>query len=150
MRFSPQEEYGLRCMLAFAKAYGEKRSLKITEISESEKIPEHTVAKILRLLRIGGFLKSERGHTGGYYLTRSPENIKVSEILLTLGGKLFDEEGCKKFFGDTAECIHIKNCNVRALWKKIQAAIDDALSDVTLHDLTTLAFKEKTLEKTTN
>lgn len=138
MRFSPQEEYGLRCMLAIAKAHAENRSLSIPEISESEKIPEPTVAKILRLLRIAGFLNSERGHTGGYALALPPEKIYVNELLQTLGGKLFDDDACHKFTGGSEICIHIKNCNVRALWQKIQSAIDEALGGMTLDDLAKL------------
>lgn len=141
MRFSPQEEYGLRCMLAIAKAHGENRSLTIPEISETEKIPEPTVAKILRLLRINGFLISERGHTGGYALSRAPEKIFVNELLQTLGGKLFDETSCEKFHADSEICIHIKNCNVRELWKTLQEAIDKALSGMTLSDLANLKIK---------
>ncbi len=135
MRFSPQEEYGLRCLIAVAKASEEKRSLTIPELSELEKIPEPTVAKILRQLRIGGFLKSVRGHTGGYSLARNPEKILISDVLLALGGRLFDEETCNKFSGDSDFCIHIKNCNVRKLWQKIQSAVDTALQGITLEDL---------------
>ena len=138
MRFSPQEEYGLRCLLAVSRAYGEKRSLTIPEISEMEKIPEATVAKILRVLRISGFLKSERGYTGGYSLARPPEEIFIDDVLHALGGKLFDENICNKYSGDSETCIHIKNCNVRALWGKIQSAIDNILSQLTLKDLATL------------
>ncbi len=142
MRFSPQEEYGLRCMLALAKAYEENRSLTIPEISETEKIPEHTVANILRHLRISGFLISARGHTGGYTLARAPEKIFVNELLQTLGGKLFDDDACNKFSGESEICVHIKNCNVRTLWRKIQAAIDNALKGMTLTDLSTINKKK--------
>jgi Rrf2 family protein len=138
MRLSSNEEYGLRCMLAIEKAYREGRTLTIHEISEMESIPEHTIAKILRELRIGGFLKSERGHTGGYTLAKPPEKISLNKLLETLGGKLFDEHSCDKFHNDAEKCSKLRNCNVRALWLKIQFAIDNVLKGMTLADLASL------------
>ena len=75
MKFSAQEEYGLRCLIRIARFYEMGKSLTIPEISRGEGITEHTTAKILRVLRLGGFLESERGHLGGYTLSRPPGKI---------------------------------------------------------------------------
>ena len=72
MKLSAQEEYGLRCLLRLAGA-GEGQSLTIPEIGRAEALSIAYVAKLMRILRQGKFVKSVRGQTGGYTLARSPE-----------------------------------------------------------------------------
>ena len=109
MKFSAQEEYGLRCLLRIARFYEMEKSLTIPEISRGEGITEHTTAKILRVLRLGGFLESERGHLGGYTLSRSPENIYVGNVLKVLGGKLYDDEFCKTHSYQNIRHLSLRN-----------------------------------------
>src|SRR5215472_8505783 len=85
MKHSAQEEYGLRCLLRLARE-GELGSLTITEISLAEGISSHYVAKLMRILRRGGFVKSARGQAGGYTLSRGADQIVVGEALAALGG----------------------------------------------------------------
>ena len=71
MKFSSQEEYGLRCLLRIARQ-GRKASLTIPEISEAEGLSSFYVAKLMRILRRAGLVKSARGQIGGYSLSRPP------------------------------------------------------------------------------
>jgi Rrf2 family transcriptional regulator, iron-sulfur cluster assembly transcription factor len=93
MKFSTQEEYGLRCLLRISKAES-PNGLTIPEISQLEGLSASNVGKILRLLRLGGFIESARGQTGGYKLARPAEEIVVGEVLEVLGGKLFQDNFC--------------------------------------------------------
>jgi len=134
MKFSSQEEYGLRCLLRVAKDSGEK-GLTIPEISKSEGITTHNTAKILRVLRLGGFLESSRGQIGGYTLSRPPDEILVSDVLNTLGGKLYDDEFCGSHSGAKTICTNSIDCSIRSVWQMIQKAVDDVLGNITLKDL---------------
>ena len=69
MKLTSQEEYGLRCLLRIARQ-GEGGALTIPEISEAEGISSYYVAKLMRILRRGGFVTSARGQAGGYTLSR--------------------------------------------------------------------------------
>jgi len=134
MKFSAQEEYGLRCLISIGKDYG-NRGLTIPEISEIERISQHNVAKLLRILRLGGFLESERGQTGGYTLTRAPEKISIGDVLSVLGGRLFDDSFCKSHAGTVTICTNTSDCSVRSLWRVLQDAVDRVLENLTLKDL---------------
>ena len=70
MKLSSSEEYGLRCLLQLARQT--PGSLTIPEISQAEGITHHNVAKLLRILRQGGFVASARGQQGGYALAKPP------------------------------------------------------------------------------
>lgn len=134
MKFSSQEEYGLRCLLRVAKEGGEK-GLTIPEISKAEGITTHNTAKILRMLRLGGFLESSRGQIGGYTLSRSADMIKVSDVLNSLGGKLYDAEFCSTHSGEVKICTNSIDCSIRSLWQMLQAAVDGVIGKITLKDL---------------
>ena len=69
MKFSTQEEYGLRLLLRIGKSDSDK-GMTIPELSEQEKLSEANVGKILRALRLAGFIESSRGQSGGYKLAR--------------------------------------------------------------------------------
>jgi Rrf2 family protein len=134
MKFSSQEEYGLRCLLRIARDGGEK-GLTIPEISQSERISIPNTAKLLRLLRLGGFLESSRGQTGGYNLTRPAEEIAVGEVLSVLGGKLYDKEFCSSYSGTVNICTNSIDCSIRSIWQTVQLAVDEVLNKITLKDL---------------
>lgn len=135
MKFSAQEEYGIRCLIRISKYYDSGKALTIPQLSREEKISEHNVAKLLRALRLGGFLESERGQIGGYTLSRPPEQIVVADVLASLGGRLYDEEFCTVHSGITSICTNSVDCSVRSLWQVIQLAIDKVLTNLTLRDL---------------
>ena len=134
MKFSTQEEYGLRCLLRVAREAGEK-GLTIPEISKAEGITTHNTAKILRALRLGGFLASSRGQIGGYTLSRPADEILVKDVLDSLGGKLFDDEFCSDHSGSAPICTHSIDCSIRSLWQMLQSAVDGVLKDFTIKDL---------------
>ena len=134
MKFSTQEEYGLRCLLRVA---GEKadKGLTIPEISKAEGMTSHNTAKILRALRLGGFVASSRGQIGGYTLSRPAGEILVKDVLDFLGGKLFDDEFCNDHSGNANICTHTVDCSIRSLWQMLQSAVDGVLKNITVKDL---------------
>jgi len=135
VKFSTQEEYGLRLLLRIAKFYQVGKTLTIPEISRAEKMSQHNVGKILRILRLGGFLIAERGQAGGYTLSKPPEQIKIRDVLNVLGGRLYDENFCQHHSGISDFCTNSIDCSIRSLWKIIQDAIDVIVDNLTLKDL---------------
>lgn len=134
MKFSAQEEFGLRCLLQLARADALK-GLTIPEISRLEGLTQTHVAKLMGILRKEGFVSSTRGHVGGYTLAHPPREIRVSGVLEALGGKLYDDEFCGKYAGHLPICTHAVDCSVRSLWQVIQKAVDQALNDLTLDQM---------------
>ncbi|MBZ2186019.1 MAG: Rrf2 family transcriptional regulator [Bryobacter sp.] len=134
MKLSAQEEYGLRCLLQMASR-GDSASLSIPEISKAEGLSIPNVAKLMRLLRIAGFVKSVRGQSGGYTLAKPAALILVGEVLEALGGKLFSERFCGRHSGLESVCVHNTDCSMRALWLALQHMVGKVLFRTTLSDL---------------
>jgi len=135
MIFSSQEEYGLRCLLQLARGGGTEACLTLTEIGREEGLSVAHVAKLMRILRLEGFVESVRGQEGGYSLARPAGEIAVSEVLAALGGRIYEKDFCDNFTGIGDSCAHSLSCLIRPLWRRVQEAIDDSLRGLTLADL---------------
>ena len=134
MKLSSQEEYGLRCLLRVGQA-GVEDSVTIPQLSRAEGITEPNVAKMMRLLRQGGFVQSTRGQSGGYALARPAAEINVGEVLACLGGRLYEPGFCDTHTGVERLCAHMPDCSIRSVWRMLQSAVDQVLSKITLKDL---------------
>jgi len=134
MKFSSQEEYGIRCLIQIGK-HDAQGGLTIPEISEMESLSESHVGKLARMLRLSGFIESTRGQEGGYRLARPADKILIGEVLGILGGRLYDGEFCEKHTGSEKICNHSIDCSVRSLWQNLQVAVDQILTKITLQDL---------------
>jgi len=134
MKLSSHEEYGLRCLLHVAHQ-GATGSATIPDISHHEGISIAYVAKLMRILRQGGFVKAARGKTGGYTLAVPPERICVGDALTILGGRMYEEDFCNRHSGTLTNCAHSTDCSVRSLWRAVQGAIDSILRKTTIRDL---------------
>lgn len=109
--------------------------MTIGEISTSEGLSDSNVGKLLRILRLGGLIESERGREGGYSLAKSPGAIRVSDVIDVLGGRIVEEEFCARHSGVRDMCVHTVDCTVMSLWERVQEAIDGVLEETTLADL---------------
>jgi Rrf2 family transcriptional regulator, iron-sulfur cluster assembly transcription factor len=134
MKLSAQEEYGLRCLLYMAR-HGETKSHSIPEISRAEGLSVPNVAKLMRILRLGGLVASVRGQAGGYTLSRPGDQVTVSEVLSLLGGSFFNPHFCDRHSGLERTCAHSGDCALRLLWGTVQKSLDAILTKTTLHDL---------------
>lgn len=134
MKFSTQEEYGLRILLRIARDANGK-GLTIPEISRAEGMTVHNTAKLLRILRMGGFLASSRGQIGGYTLSRPADEIHLKNVLDALGGRLFDTAFCDHHKGIVDICTNTIDCSLRSLWQTLQLAVDGVLGNITIKDM---------------
>jgi Rrf2 family protein len=134
MKLSSQEEYGLRCLLQLARA-GDGASLTIADMAEREGISPPNVAKIMRLLRRAGLVRSTRGKSGGYTLARRAAEVRTTDVLAALGGRLFDTGFCDRHAGVESHCLHTRDCSIRPVLRGLQQAIDLVLGELTLASL---------------
>lgn len=133
MKLTSHEEYGLRCLIRLGQQ-GPGGKLTIPEIARAEGVSEAYTGKLLRMLRLSGFVVAARG-TGGYGLARPANQIVLSDVMALLGGRLFEGDFCATHPGQLNSCVRLADCSARVLWRAIQAAVDDVLKRTTLQDL---------------
>lgn len=134
MKLSSQEEYGLRCLLRVGRE-GTAGSVSIPGLSRAEGISEPNVGKMMRVLRECGFVRSTRGQSGGYALSRPADEINVGEVLAALGGRLYEPSFCDSHSGIERLCTHMPDCSIRSVWRMLQHAVDQVLGKIRLSDL---------------
>jgi Rrf2 family transcriptional regulator, iron-sulfur cluster assembly transcription factor len=135
MKLTANEEYGIRCLVRIGYAAQESSGLTIPEMSQAEGVSPAYAAKILRVLRKGGFITATRGKDGGYTLARKAEEIVIGDVIDALGGRLFESDFCNSHSGSAAICTRSVDCSVRSLWRALQVSVDQVLSKTTLRDL---------------
>lgn len=136
MRFTAQEEYGLRCMLQLARrAPSPAESLSMGEIAEAESLTPAYVAKLMRILRQAALVEATRGQKGGYHLVRPAGEISVGEVLVALGGRLYTPEFCERHPGNETSCVHSTDCSLRALWNRVDGLVHSVLDRTSLADV---------------
>ncbi|MCJ7473102.1 MAG: Rrf2 family transcriptional regulator, partial [Actinobacteria bacterium] len=82
-------------------------------------------------LKIAGLIKATRGSHGGYFLSRSPEKIKLSEVINAVEGPIAFSE-CV----DSPDiCYRSKSCAAREVWEKATRQFNKTLGSITLADM---------------
>lgn len=133
MKLTSQEEYGLRCLLQIASA--PERFLTISEVARREALSTAYVAKLMRILRRAGFLRSVRGKKGGFELGLPPAEVNVGQVLGALGGRFYSEAFCVSHAGDQSVCVHSVDCSLRSLWTALDSALQRVLNRMQLSHL---------------
>jgi len=130
LRITKQADYAIVLMTHIASS--EDRWLNASELATQAGLPQPIVSKILKLLTRGGLLSSHRGVKGGYSLGRSSASISVAEIIEALEGPISVTECVEE---SPAECSQEAFCRVRGNWQRINHALRQALSEITLEEM---------------
>jgi len=129
IRMNKLTDYGVVLLTTFAREPAQGISAR--ELSARTGIPQPTVVKLLKTLLKAGLLVSQRGTKGGYSLSRPPEEVPVSAVIEALEGPLAITE-C----GMPGTCEHERRCVARPNWAAVNDVIQQALSKLTLAEMT--------------
>jgi FeS assembly SUF system regulator len=129
LRVTKLADYGVLMLTHFASHRGSTYNAR--DMAKAANLPIPVVSKILKLLSKGGLLISQRGTKGGYGLARLPEQITIAAVIRALEGPIAMTE-CSKLGRD---CTLETGCPVRTNWHLINQAIQSALENITLADM---------------
>ncbi len=127
LKLTNKVEYGIRALIRLYL----NGSLTTKELSHIELIPEPFLEKVMIELKDAGFVEGKRGPTGGYYLKRKPEEIKILDIIETLEGKF----GIVKCVESDSNCSFVSKCLMKSFWKKMNQQFYEFLSSTSLKDI---------------
>ena len=143
MKLTSKGRYAVMAMADLAKINTD-RPTNLTEISLRQGISISFLEQIFLKLKKNNLVKSLRGPSGGYSLTRSPEEIKllsiikaVDEKVKTLGCKKESKKGCN---GKLIKCI------THNLWDDLEMLINNFFEKNTLKDIIYRTDKNKQKE----
>ncbi|MDP4185474.1 MAG: Rrf2 family transcriptional regulator [Bacteroidota bacterium] len=132
---SRKTRYAMMALAKLAKEYG-KGPILISEIAESEKIPQRFLENILLDLKRVGILGSRLGKAGGYYLLRSPEEVNLSDVVRYFEGSIA-LMSCvsEKAYQPCEFCKDEQTCKIRRVFKEIRDNTFEVLQNTSLKDL---------------
>jgi len=107
----------------------------LAEIAAEEDLPRAYLEQLVMSLRDAGLVVSTRGARGGYELSRSPETIRMSEVLRALEGPIAPMICATDDPEHATTCDRSSRCTVNLLWVRVRDAIAGALEGMTLADL---------------
>ena len=143
MNITTKGRYALRIMLDIAQQHTEHYT-SIKEIARRQGISVKYLEAIASTLNKAGLLESSRGKTGGYRLSRDPEDYSVGSILKETEANL-SSVPCLK--GQTVSCSKADQCETLPLWQLLDGRVDEILESVTLADLLAGRLPPVVLEK---
>ena len=136
MKLSSNGRYAVMAMADLAKN-NVREPTNLTEISLRQGISINYLEQLFLKLRKNNLVQSVRGPSGGYILSKSPGDIKLSSIIsavdekiITLKCKRESKKGCN---GKSVKCI------THNLWDDLETHINKFFEDNTLNDI---LFKE--------
>ena len=129
MRVSKFTDYSLRVMILAAIRYPEM--VKIEDASKSFKISRNLMITIIHRLGRGGFLKTQRGRSGGFTLARPADGISIADIVR------FGEQGValvECFDAARNTCVITPHCRLRGVLAEARRAFFAVLGKYTVAD----------------
>lgn len=131
IRFSKLADYAVVILASLLEKEGALASA--SEISAETKLPEPTVAKVLKLLSKADLVQSIRGAQGGYKMARSSKDMHIADIVTAIDGPVA-LAACVEGSNDEP-CSYAGGCPVKGRWDMVNVAVRHALEEITLADM---------------
>ena len=139
MKLTSKGRYAVMAMADLAKN-NPNYPTSLTEISLRQGISISFLEQIFLQLKRSNLVQSSRGPSGGYLLSKPPQDIKLSSIInsiekiRTLGCKKESKKGCN---GKSIKCI------THNLWDELESHINSFFEKNTLEDIIFKANKNQ-------
>jgi Rrf2 family transcriptional regulator, cysteine metabolism repressor len=130
MKISTKGRYGTRALLDLA-LHNDSGPVALKDIAKRQQFSlpylEHLVAPLIA----GGMVRSIKGPKGGIALAKSPNKIKLSDIIQLLEGSTAPAE-C---VDNPNICSRSEFCVTRDVWEEVKKAMNGVLEATTLQTL---------------
>ena len=130
MKIPMKVDYGVRALVELALHYGDGH-VQTSEIAIKQGIPEAYLDQLMSALNKIGFVHSRRGPQGGHVLAMEPKDITLSMVMAKLDGN----NSPLDCLANPDDCVFSDSCAQQEVWKSVEDAIRDLLSNISVADL---------------
>ena len=130
LKLSKLADYAVVIISCLENHTGELVSASI--LAQDTRLPEPTVAKVLKLLAAADIVKSTRGVKGGYSLSRNVADISIKDVIVALDGPIA-LTACVEDSGEG--CDFAPTCAMHGRWNRVNTAIKTALENVSIANM---------------
>ncbi len=140
--FSKGCEYGIRALTVIAEASKENQKIGIKEICKSSKTPESFTAKVLQNLVKRKIINSQKGPSGGFFISKDLDEISLYDIVDAIDGTdIFTKCGL-----GLEACNAQRPCPLHDKFEIVRSELNTMCRSNTLADLV-LGFHQKVYER---
>ncbi|MYC38618.1 MAG: Rrf2 family transcriptional regulator [Chloroflexi bacterium] len=130
MKIPMRVDYGVRALVELALHYGDG-PVQTAEIAAKQGIPVAYLDQLMASLNKFGFVASRRGPRGGHALAMRPDDINLSMVMSSLD----PNSSPLDCLINPLDCVLSDSCAQQEVWKSVEDAISEVLSNITLADL---------------
>jgi Rrf2 family protein len=132
---SQKTKYALRALQHLARL-NKQEPVLIAELADKEHLPKKFLEMILLELKNAGVLYSKKGKGGGYYLRKSPDQIRLGEVIRIFDGPLAPLPCVsERSFMQCEECADAETCGTRFVMKEVRDGMAKVLDGTSIADL---------------
>jgi len=131
MKLTTKGRYAVTAMIDLS-LNDKKGPVSLLEISERQSISLSYLEQLFAKLRKEGLVNSMRGPGGGYSLSRQPNKIAISSIILAVDENL-DVTSCGNSAGGCND--NNERCLTHNLWMDLSNQIQSFLDEISLQDM---------------
>lgn len=136
--FSKACAYGIRALTIIAKAGKENEKIGIKKICAAADIPASFTAKILQNLVKQSIISSQKGPSGGFYISKDLNEISLYDIVAAIDGTdIFTKCGL-----GLKECSSLEPCPFHFQFKIVRDELNKMCITNTLQDLVDGLYEE--------
>lgn len=130
MQITAYSDFSLRVLMH--AALNRDRRVTVDEVAETYDISRNHLVKIVHELGRSGYLKTQRGIGGGFTLARSPEEIRIGDIV-RMSEKSATVIDCANRREGSCRIRYV--CRIKGILDEAAAAFFQVLDGYTLADL---------------
>ena len=130
MKIPMRVDYGVRALVELALHY-QAGPVQTAVIAAKQGIPEAYLDQLMASLNKFGFVSSRRGPRGGHSLALPPDEINLNMVM----SKLDANSSPLDCLVNPLDCVLSDSCAQQEVWKSVEEAISEVLSNITLADL---------------
>lgn len=124
-------DYAIRILIYLAAT---DRLATSREIASKMGIPVKYITTVTQELKNCGFISSQQGNNGGYFLRRRPEEINLRDVIFAL------EDGIKfsRCTSCDPNCFLYDNgnlCEIHRTYGMVETVVENVLSKITIEEL---------------
>lgn len=143
MHLSKKAEYALRATihLGIASELG-LTTVAGADLAEANRLPLKFVERILQELREAGIVETRRGKFGGYALAKSPDSIRIGDIVRLMDGRLAPICCASENAYQRCSCPDEDHCGLRMLMIDVRNAIANILDRYTIAQVVEVTLRK--------
>lgn len=131
-----RSRYAIKALIFIARANALQQPASVSSIADMTTIPNKFLESILHDLKVAGFVLSRKGSGGGYYLSRTADQVFLADLIRVLNGPIAMVPCVSLNYYERCEyCADESTCGIHAVMEELRDASLAILAKTSIADL---------------